>query len=70
MDGLLRQGGQLTGPAARAPAYREVAAIMQRDRPHIVPRNPTWLWAASDRAEGFVPQPDELIRLGSVRLRP
>jgi len=32
--------------------------------------NPTWLWAASERVEGFVPQPDGLIRLGGVRLRP
>ena len=43
---------------------------MQRDRPHIVPHNPTPLWAACDRVEGFVPQPDGLIRLGGVRLRP
>lgn len=70
MDELLRQGRQLTDPAARVPVYREIAAIMQRDRPHIVLYNPTWLWAASDRVEGFVPQPDGLIRLGGVRLRP
>ncbi len=70
MDELLRQGRQLLDLAARTPAYREVVAIMQRDRPHIALCNPTWLWAANDRIEGCVPQPDGLIRLGGIRLRP
>ncbi len=70
MDGLLLQGRRFTGSLARAPAYREITAIMQRDRPHIALCNPTCLWAASDRVTGFMPQPNGLIRRGGVRLRP
>lgn len=70
LDALLAQGRRITDPEQRVPIYREVAAILQRDRPHLVLYNPTWLWATSTAVDGFAPQPDGLIRLQGVRLRP
>ncbi len=69
MDQLLAEGRRLADPAQRVPVYREIADIMQRDRPHLVLYNPTWLWGLGEAVEGFAPQPDGLIRLQGVRLR-
>ena len=56
MDRLLIEGRRLTDPAARVPIYREIAAIVQRDRPLLVLYNrcgsgpPQIAWTDSHRS--------------------
>jgi peptide/nickel transport system substrate-binding protein len=61
-DDALNRGRTATDPAQRAVAYHDAAAIYLTERPLIFLFHMTWLYAHSDRLEGFTPVPDGLIR--------
>ncbi|WP_158743583.1 ABC transporter substrate-binding protein [Acidisphaera sp. L21] len=61
-DALLTKARASTDPAERQSLYRQVAAKYLQDRPNLVLFHMTWLFAASDKLQGFVPTPDGLIR--------
>lgn len=70
MDALLDKARATLDPAARRALYRRVWALQERDVPLL------YLWTAKNvvgmrkQVEGFVPNPDGLIRLKGVRLAP
>jgi len=69
-DSVLAKARGVTDVAARQAAYRQVAEIYLRDRPHIVLYHARWLWALSDKVSGFVPTPDGLIRPQGMTVAP
>jgi SAM-dependent methyltransferase len=70
MDALLKQGRETRDTDKRVAIYRKVADQYLSDMPQIILFNYTWIWALSDRVEGFVPNRDGLIRPQGLRLKP
>ena len=70
LDGLLSRARSVTDPLHRRPLYGGVVALYLRDRPQIFLYHLKWLWAASERVEGFSPVPDGLVRPQGIRVRP
>lgn len=70
LDALLDQARAKTGTAERADLYRQAAEIYLDHRPQIFLYHPTWFWAVTEKLDGFRPNPDGLIRLQGVRLKP
>ncbi len=68
-DGLLAQTRAATDVPTRQALYRKVVAAYTADRPDIFLYNLTWLFALSDRVQGFAPVPDGLIRPTGMSLR-
>jgi peptide/nickel transport system substrate-binding protein len=68
VDRLLNEARRSNDPAERKQKYDAANAILQQDLPIIYLYHPTWIWALSNRVEGFVPYPDGMIRLQGVSL--
>jgi len=68
LDRLFAEGSATIDPAQRAPIYRGITDIAQRDRSHMVLFHFTWLWGASRAVEGLAPVPDGILRPAGVRL--
>ena len=73
LDGLLatraRRHRRRAPPAAALP--RVPPRLYLRDRPQeLFLYHLKWLWAASERVEGFSPVPDGLVRPQGIRVRP
>jgi peptide/nickel transport system substrate-binding protein len=70
LDALLNQATGTIDTAERVKLYRQAAAIYLKDRPYIFLYHYTWLWGASAKLTGFVPNPDGVIRVGGMHLAP
>lgn len=70
VDEALAKARSLTDVAERADLYRIAAEGYLADRPQIFLYHPKWLWAVSEKLDGFQPHPDGLIRLRGLKLRP
>jgi peptide/nickel transport system substrate-binding protein len=70
LDALLAKARAVNSAAQRQAMYRQVVAIYLHDVPNIVLEHYTWLWALSDRVQGFVPTPDGLIRPQGISIAP
>ena len=42
--------------------------MLKEDLPIVYLYHPPWIWAMTNRLEGFVPYPDGMIRLENVKL--
>lgn len=69
MDALLKEGRETSDPDKRALIYAKVSDLYLADVPQIILYNYTWIWAMSDRVEGFLPNKDGLIRPQGMRVR-
>ena len=68
VDAALNAARTVNDPAERKSHYDEAAAILQPEGPIVYLYHQTWLWALSDKVQGFVPYPDGMIRLEGVTL--
>jgi peptide/nickel transport system substrate-binding protein len=68
-DGLLNQARSTTDVTQRQALYRQVVDRYLADKPDIFLYNLTWLFALSDKLDGFTPVPDGLIRPTGMRFR-
>jgi peptide/nickel transport system substrate-binding protein len=55
--------------AERQALYRQVASAYLADRPYLILFHMTWLWAHTDRLQGFTPSPDGLLRMPGLRMQ-
>ena len=68
LDTLLDQGRSTADMATRMAAYRKIYALLRDDLPIIYLYNARWNFGMSAKVEGFVPNPDGMLRLGGVKL--
>ena len=66
VDRLLNEARVANDFAARKAAYDAARAILVEEGPIVYLYHPTWLWALSDKVQGFTPYPDGMIRLQGV----
>ncbi len=69
VDDLLAKARASIDVPERADLYRQAAELYLADRPQLFLYHPKWLWAATEKLDGFKPHPDGLIRLRGVALR-
>jgi peptide/nickel transport system substrate-binding protein len=70
LDALLNEATSTIDTAQRVSLYRQAAAIYLKDRPYLFLYHFTWLWGASAKLAGFVPNPDGVIRVRGLHLAP
>jgi peptide/nickel transport system substrate-binding protein len=70
LDDLLAKARHTTIVDERAALYAKAAAIYLDARPNIFLYHLKWIWATTNRLDGFAPSPDGLIRLQGMVLRP
>ena len=68
IDRLLNEARSSNNPAARKAAYDASREMLKEDLPIVYLYHPTWIWATTNKLEGFVPYPDGMIRLENVKL--
>ena len=68
IDRLLNEARSSNDPAARKAAYDASREMLKEDLPIVYLYHPTWIWAMTNKLEGFVPYPDGMIRLENVKL--
>lgn len=69
IDKLLDAARTSTDLEVRKAKYDEARAILIKDLPIIYLYHVTWIWALSDKLEGFTPYPDGMIRLQNVKFK-
>lgn len=69
IDKLLDAARTSTDNAVRKEKYDAARAILIQDLPIIYLYHVTWIWALSDKLEGFVAYPDGMIRLENVKFK-
>jgi peptide/nickel transport system substrate-binding protein len=65
---LLNEARLSTDPAERKVKYNAATAILNDEMPIIYLYHQTWLWAMSDKVQGFTAYPDGMIRLSGVTI--
>jgi peptide/nickel transport system substrate-binding protein len=55
--------------AARKAHFDAAAKILREELPIVYLYLPAWIWASSAKVDGFVPNPDGMIRLANVKLK-
>jgi peptide/nickel transport system substrate-binding protein len=68
-DDLLAKARSVTDVSQRQALYRQVVDRYLADKPDVFLYNLTWLFALSDKVEGFTAVPDGLIRPTGMRLQ-
>ncbi|WP_322097203.1 ABC transporter substrate-binding protein [Pelagibius sp. Alg239-R121] len=68
IDALLNAARQSTDNAVRKAKYDEARKILSKDLPIIYLYHQTWIWALSEKVEGFAAYPDGMIRLENVKI--
>jgi peptide/nickel transport system substrate-binding protein len=68
VDAALAAARSKVNPTERLVDYTKAAHIYLQDRPHLFLFNHKWIWALSAKTDGFVPNPDGIIRLRGVKL--
>ncbi len=69
LDDLFTRAAGVPEPEKRVPFYRQISDTYLTDMPDMILFHFTWLWATSDKVEGFVPMPDGLMRPAGVVLK-
>ncbi|MBD1548305.1 ABC transporter substrate-binding protein [Labrenzia aggregata] len=69
VDKLLDEARQSTDNAVRKAKYDAARDILIKDLPIIYLYHQTWIWALSDKMEGFIAYPDGMIRLENVKFK-
>lgn len=68
VDNLLNEARLSTDTADRKASYDAANAILREELPIIYLYHQTWLWAMTDRVQGFTAYPDGMIRLSGVTM--
>lgn len=68
VDRLLNEARTSTDTAKRKESYDAARAILNDELPIVYLYHQTWIWALSDKVDGFTPYPDGMIRLEGVTL--
>ncbi len=55
--------------AARKAHFDAAAKVLREELPLVYLYLPAWIWALSNKVDGFVPNPDGMIRLAGVKLK-
>jgi len=69
IDKLLDEARKSTDNAVRKEKYDAARDILIADLPIIYLYHQTWIWALSDKMDGFTAYPDGMIRLENVKLK-
>jgi len=69
VDRLLNAARVSNDTAERKASYDAARAILAEAMPIIYLYHQTWIWALSDKLDGFVPYPDGMIRLEGVSFK-
>ncbi|MEL7524625.1 MAG: ABC transporter substrate-binding protein, partial [Pseudomonadota bacterium] len=69
IDTLLDAARTSTDLEIRKEKYDAARDILNADMPLIYLYHVTWIWALSDKLEGFTPYPDGMIRLENVKFK-
>ncbi|MEM5582646.1 ABC transporter substrate-binding protein [Roseibium sp. AS2] len=69
VDKLLDEARTSTDLATRKAKYDAARDILIEELPIIYLYHVTWIWALSDKLEGFTPYPDGMIRLENVKFK-
>lgn len=69
VDKLLDEARRSTDNAVRKAKYDAARDILIKDLPIIYLYHQTWIWALSDKMEGFTAYPDGMIRLENVKFK-
>ena len=69
IDKLLDAARTSTDNAVRKEKYDAARAILIQDLPIIYLYHVTWIWALSDKLDGFIAYPDGMIRLENVKFK-
>ncbi len=67
VDKLLDGARQSNDLAERKKMYAAAMAILDRDRPIIYLYHPKWIWALSNKLQGYKPYPDAMIRIEGMK---
>ncbi len=68
VENLLNEARLSTDAAERKASYDAANAILREELPIIYLYHQTWLWAMTDRVQGFTAYPDGMIRLSGVTM--
>jgi peptide/nickel transport system substrate-binding protein len=68
VDAALAAARSKVNPTERLVDYTKAAHIYLQERPHLFLFNHKWIWGLSAKMDGFVPNPDGIIRLHGVKL--
>ena len=68
MDTILADARLTTDVAARKALYEKFDAIALDELPIIYLYFEKWIWGMTAKLQGFVPNPDGMIRLEGVKL--
>ena len=68
LDALLQKATATIDKDQRVSLYRQAAAIYLKDRPYLFLYHYTWLWGATAKLAGFIPNPDGVIRVRGMHL--
>ncbi|MBE0453189.1 MAG: ABC transporter substrate-binding protein [Roseovarius sp.] len=69
MDALLNEARLSNDPADRKAKYDAANVILRDEMPIIYLYHQTWLWAMSNKVQGFTAYPDGMIRLAGVTMQ-
>jgi peptide/nickel transport system substrate-binding protein len=64
----LAAGRSKTNPDERIKDYATAAHIYLAERPQLFLFNYQWIWGMVSKVEGYIPNPDGIIRLRGVKL--
>jgi len=67
-DRAITESRETNDPAQRAKLFAQAAKMEHRDRPIIYLYHRQWLWAHTNRLQGFRPVPDGMVRLQDLKL--
>jgi len=68
-DRLIKESRETNDPAERAKLFAQAVKLEHRDRPIIYLYHREWLWAFTNRLQGFNPVPDGMVRLQNLQLK-
>ncbi len=69
VDKELNASRMVYDTAARKAHFDAAGKILREDLPIVYLYLPAWIWALSTKVDGFVPNPDGMIRLAGVKLK-
>ncbi len=68
VDDALSAARTKTDPAERKKDYTTAANIYLKDRPDLFLFNYKWIWGLNPKVNGYVPNPDGIIRLQGIKI--
>jgi peptide/nickel transport system substrate-binding protein len=67
-DKLITESRETNDAPQRAKLFEQAAKLEHRDRPIVYLYHRQWLWAHTNRLQGFSPVPDGMVRLQNLKL--